>query len=223
MPRSFASSIASTLRQRIIEGRPAAGELLADERTLAAEFGVARNTVRSALQVLEAEGLIERHVGRGTFVCERPDGVLGGIRDRFLNASPFDILTLRLYIEPQIAARAAVSVSDVQLAEIQRTAHLCAAAADLKEFVFRDNEFHRAIYTAAGNQFLTDFFSMLAILRHQTPMMEIRRNALDADRLDVLNGQHAKIVTALRAWDGPAVATAMTEHLMTSRQYYFSI
>src|SRR5712672_3361997 len=38
------------------------------ERTLAAELGVGRRSLRRALDVLEQEGRIHRHQGRGTFV-----------------------------------------------------------------------------------------------------------------------------------------------------------
>src|SRR5882757_2376179 len=46
------------------------------ERTLASELGVGRRSVRRALDVLEQEGRIHRHQGRGTFIDTRP--VAGG-------------------------------------------------------------------------------------------------------------------------------------------------
>lgn len=52
------------LREQLQEGRYAGG--LPGEVTLAAQFGVARVTVRKALEMLAAEGLIERAPGRGT-------------------------------------------------------------------------------------------------------------------------------------------------------------
>lgn len=52
------------LREQLAEGRFAAG--LPGEVALAAQFGVARITVRKALEQLAAEGLIERARGRGT-------------------------------------------------------------------------------------------------------------------------------------------------------------
>lgn len=52
------------LREQLAEGRFAAG--LPGEVALAAQFGVARITIRKALEQLAAEGLIERARGRGT-------------------------------------------------------------------------------------------------------------------------------------------------------------
>jgi GntR family transcriptional regulator len=60
--------IEELLMERIESGAPPVGERLPSERELAEDFGVSRMTVRQALGALEARGLIERGVGRGTFV-----------------------------------------------------------------------------------------------------------------------------------------------------------
>ncbi|HET7876154.1 MAG TPA: GntR family transcriptional regulator [Methylomirabilota bacterium] len=60
--------IAETLRERIASGRPAPGERLGDQRSLAREFGVTLMTLRQALELLERDGLITRRHGLGTFV-----------------------------------------------------------------------------------------------------------------------------------------------------------
>src|SRR6185312_9296049 len=52
----------------IRRGRLSAGDRLAPERELAESLGVSRMTVRQAYEGLERRGLIERGVGRGTFV-----------------------------------------------------------------------------------------------------------------------------------------------------------
>lgn len=56
------------LRQRILEGEYAAGEMLPGERDLAEQLGVSRLTLRSALAGLESEGLIEKVHGAGNRV-----------------------------------------------------------------------------------------------------------------------------------------------------------
>ncbi|AGZ45331.1 GntR family transcriptional regulator [Actinoplanes friuliensis] len=62
--------IERALRARLVTARP--GDGVPAESALAEEFGVARMTVRAALNALEADGLIERIQGRGTFVRQRP-------------------------------------------------------------------------------------------------------------------------------------------------------
>lgn len=65
------AQIAAVLRQRILAGRWRPGEQLPTLDELMREFGVARITVRLALDRLEQAGLIWRRRGRGTFVAER--------------------------------------------------------------------------------------------------------------------------------------------------------
>jgi len=60
------------LADRIESGGLAAGERLPAERDLALALSVSRMTVRQALASLAARGLVERGVGRGTFVRESP-------------------------------------------------------------------------------------------------------------------------------------------------------
>lgn len=60
--------IADTLRQRITASTYPPGTLLPSEARLGEEFGVVRNTVRRALAILAAEGLIETSPGRGRVV-----------------------------------------------------------------------------------------------------------------------------------------------------------
>jgi|WetSurMetagenome_2_1015567.scaffolds.fasta_scaffold49626_2 GntR family transcriptional regulator len=59
------------LKERIANGHYAPGIQLPSEAELVERYGVSRSTVRSALSALEAEGLIVRRWGVGTFVCDR--------------------------------------------------------------------------------------------------------------------------------------------------------
>ena len=64
--------LADLLRSRIARGHWPPGHKLPTLDALVAEFGVARVTVRQAMDVLSAEGRITRQQGRGTFVTETP-------------------------------------------------------------------------------------------------------------------------------------------------------
>jgi len=67
--------LASVLRDRIRSGQLPAGGRMPSEKDLHDEFGLARETVRRALAVLRAEGLVEVRHGHGTFVVEAPTTV----------------------------------------------------------------------------------------------------------------------------------------------------
>jgi GntR family transcriptional regulator len=65
--------VASVLRRRIRDGRWSVGEKIATLEELEREFGVARVTVRQAIDLLQGEGLVQSFQGRGTFVTKAPD------------------------------------------------------------------------------------------------------------------------------------------------------
>ena len=66
----FYFHIESLIRQKILTGQLESGERLPPEKDLAAQFGVSQITVRTALANLEAESLISRMRGKGTFVTQ---------------------------------------------------------------------------------------------------------------------------------------------------------
>jgi GntR family histidine utilization transcriptional repressor len=80
-PLSY-ETVKTSIQQRIAEGGWQAGVRLPSERELVQEFGCARMTVHRALRELEAEGLIERRQGSGSYVAElHPISNLLQVRD----------------------------------------------------------------------------------------------------------------------------------------------
>src|SRR6266480_8097825 len=70
--RAVYKQIADHLREAIGRGRLKEGDQLPSEAQLMGYYGVARMTIRSALRLLEAEGLITAEHGRGVYVRARP-------------------------------------------------------------------------------------------------------------------------------------------------------
>ncbi|CAG7626263.1 GntR family transcriptional regulator [Actinacidiphila bryophytorum] len=65
--------IADELRDRILSGKLRAGEKLQSENELKDQYGTTRVTVRKALALLKADGLLISEQGRGVFVRPRPN------------------------------------------------------------------------------------------------------------------------------------------------------
>lgn len=65
--------LADILRSEIKKGRLQPGEYLPAEAALEQEYGLSRTSVRKALQLLRAEGLIETSKGHGSYVREKPE------------------------------------------------------------------------------------------------------------------------------------------------------
>jgi GntR family transcriptional repressor for pyruvate dehydrogenase complex len=66
----LATPVAHSLRTAILDGTYGPGDFLPPERQLAVEFGVDRNTLRSAIQDLERLGLVQRRQGSGCKVLD---------------------------------------------------------------------------------------------------------------------------------------------------------
>ncbi|PPF46096.1 GntR family transcriptional regulator [Pseudoclavibacter sp. AY1F1] len=80
-PRPTAASrLATTLRERILEGSYARGQSLREEH-LAAEFGLSRHTVRTALAALAAERLVHSAPYKGVEVTKLDDAEIRAMQD----------------------------------------------------------------------------------------------------------------------------------------------
>ncbi len=69
---SLRHRIAERLRERLLAGELKAGAQLPSEPELARELGVSRSSLRAAIALLEADGLLRRMHGSGTFVTDEP-------------------------------------------------------------------------------------------------------------------------------------------------------
>lgn len=67
------AQLADLLRREILAGRLRTGEAIPSEATLQQEYGLGRHTVRRAVAVLRAEGLVVVLKGHGVHVRERPE------------------------------------------------------------------------------------------------------------------------------------------------------
>ncbi|WP_428954608.1 GntR family transcriptional regulator [Streptomyces sp. cg35] len=78
-------NIADDIRTQIAAGELKAGERLPSETTLASRYGVSTSTLRSALALLQSEGLVEKTHGKGNFVghASRRHTYAGGGRTQF--------------------------------------------------------------------------------------------------------------------------------------------
>ncbi len=96
MTRGNSDSVAAELRQRIEDRTWPDGGRLPTERSIAEQLGVARNTVRRALDRLEQDGLLIRHVGRGTYLRKAPQHApILERAQRMQGASPADMMEVR--------------------------------------------------------------------------------------------------------------------------------
>ncbi len=190
---------------------------LPPERQLAESLGVSRGTLRRALAELEAEGVIWRHVGRGTFLGDRPVEPLHDLTEVLRQTSPAMVMAARLSFEPELARLAALHATDADLDELAACVAASQAAADWRAYEFWDNQLHRSIAQASGNRVLLALFDSLNTIRRAVTWGRLRpgpqRPAADHHSF----AEHAAIVAAIGQRDGPGAAAAMGQHLASVR------
>ncbi|MGQ7793857.1 FadR/GntR family transcriptional regulator [Faunimonas sp. B44] len=201
------------LRRMIAAGDLVPGERLPPERTLAAELQVNRATLRKALGRLEQEGLISRHVGRGTFVGTAPAEPLGSTSTR----SPIDLMDARLTLEPAIAAEAALRHHKAHLDQMRLCLDRGRAVEDFESFEAWDNAFHRSIAEATQNPILLMVMDMVREMRNQPQWERLKLRTSSPERRDRYRRDHEAILKAIADRDPQSAAGAMFDHLQSVR------
>ena len=186
---------------------------LPPERTLSAELGISRAVLRKALSVLEAENLIWRHVGRGTFAGSRPQAEKRSpmIIADFTN--PAEIMEVRLVIEPKIAAIAALRATSDDIDKMETALAKSAAAADSVSFEKWDGALHEAIATATRNALLISFFKAVNSLREDKIWGSLKEASLNRERQALYGRQHRDLVEAINDRNAPEAEKSMRLHL----------
>jgi GntR family transcriptional regulator, transcriptional repressor for pyruvate dehydrogenase complex len=195
-----------------------AGQPLPPERELARMFGIGRATVQQAIQILERDGLVQRRRGRagGTFVTGPVSPrasklrLLGRLREE--RGLIEEALTFRLSVEPEIAASAAESRSEQDLAALRASCEAAESAADDAEFMRLDTEFHLAVGQATTNRFFIDATESIRLaLNH--PLIALPDSRLWHARS---NEEHRLILNAIEAQRPARARKALRAHIINT-------
>jgi GntR family transcriptional repressor for pyruvate dehydrogenase complex len=202
------------LRAHVIEAGLGAGDRLPPERSLAAQLGVSRASIRQAIVALEVQGLVEVRHGGGTFL--RGDDLepapLAQILD--LKRRLPDILDAREALEVKLAELAAERSTEADLQAIE--AALALMADEVEHSApgeAGDEAFHHAVTAAAHSGLLAQMYAGLA-----EDIRSSRHESLSqVGRPPISLAQHRAVADAVRGRDGSAAADAMRVHLRSVR------
>jgi len=158
------------LGMAIVKGEYKIGDGLPSEADLCVEFDVSRSATREAVKMLSAKGLISSRPKQGIQVLPESNWNMfdTDVLSWILSSKPSlsllkEFTQVRVAIEPQAAALAAVNGTDEQFRDIERAlARMEDADNGLDDPLDADIEFHNYILLATGNRFiaqLTDFIS----------------------------------------------------------------
>ncbi len=214
-----AADIATTLRNAITEGHYAYNERLPPERDLAIEFGSSRGTVRSALQKLDALGLVSRRIGSGTFVTCRAQREQEDI-ERIV--SPLELIDVRIAIEPHIVKLAVLNANARDLDRLEEAlSEVEGCGDDIEKFTRTDAQFHLALAECTGNALMIWLYRHINNVRSHRQWSAIKDKILSCERIREYNRTHSAIFDAIRLRDAEAAMRNMNTHLATARDDLF--
>jgi DNA-binding FadR family transcriptional regulator len=192
---------------------------LPPERELAERLGLTRNRLRGSLRKLAAEGLIWRHVGKGTFVGPRPSPA--SVQDLSELTNPKEVMEVRFALEPEIARLAAFRATARDVLEMQTCLDKMIITNDWNDWGFWDGRFHWAIAKACDNALMLLLFETMQASRGKTIWGKLgessRRNARKAE----ITKEHSAILEAIKQRDPDQAASRMRDHLRSTRLAIF--
>ena len=202
----------SALKSFIDAGDYSPGDRLPAERSLMGELGMTRTILRKALDALEREGVIWRHVGKGTFVSV-PSSHGAPISEIVHQMTHVRMMRARLSIEPAIAREAAINASREIMVRIKLARDRAFDATTWVDYEAQDDLFHRTIAEASDNILLVAIFDQLNEVRRAVALNTVVRGTLRPPASHSSFSEHDAILAALEARDPAAAHDAMRNHL----------
>lgn len=196
------------IKQQISDGGLEEGSRLPTERALATQFGAARNTVRKTMNMLVEEGLIERHVGRGTFVAPRKSAPA----DNYMLT---ELLEARLLFEPNLPDLVVERATPEHIAAMEHCLEMMRTAKSWVDFKEAKYALHLAIAHASCNRFIVSIFEQILASRRlaRWGLKEGRAAPVSAVR-EIAWSENMHIVEALKAGDADAAREAIRLYLL---------
>ncbi|EGD60914.1 transcriptional regulator GntR family [Novosphingobium nitrogenifigens DSM 19370] len=198
-----------------------AGDRLPAERALAVEFGVSRSRLREDIQQLVSQGHLVSRRGGGHFVAVPEPGE--PVRAALLPLASLarseagywhDVMEIRLSLEGDTAAHAALRASEEDKARLTKLADAFhAASADPAALAHADAAFHLGVAQAAHNVVLVQVMDGLQSLLEASISESLLRLYHLPGMIDELDAQHRAILDAILGGEAETARAAATRHL----------
>lgn len=200
------------------------GDRLPAERQLIGELRMPRGALRRAFDALEREGLIWRHVGKGTFMSRGGPATelsVDWTTDVARQITPLRMVRARLCIEPALAGEAALNASAESLTRMRIALERACAAVSWEEYETQDDLFHRAIAEASDNPLLVGLFDQLNRVRRAVAFGVVTRDTPRPSAEHSSFKEHEEIAAAIEARDRQDAQNAMRKHLTSVSKRLF--
>jgi GntR family transcriptional repressor for pyruvate dehydrogenase complex len=212
------------LRQMIASGELAPGAQFPPENQLCERLKISRGSLREAVRMLGALGVIESRHGSGTYVSDLSPERIIGVLALTVGLMPLegvlDMCEPRRVLEGHATAQAAAHMTDAAIAELEMLCERMESSPSVEDVAELDADFHEGIALLSGNKAT---FELLRVFRTRSrlyPIFDLPNGVTLRQRSDE---SHRSIVAALRARDAGAAGTAASAHVSQTeawlRQY----
>jgi GntR family transcriptional repressor for pyruvate dehydrogenase complex len=217
---SLSDHIVEQIAEMIARGALKPGDRIPSEKQLCEKFGVGRTSVREALRSLSVMGVLQSHMGDGTFVASDAGRFLERSFQWGLLLNPKvvdDLIETRLMLESHNAHLAAAKAVPEDLARMDESVRqMEASVAKPEQYLEHDLQFHLTIAQATHNSILLSLLSttrgyLQAWIRETLALPDLTDKRA---RLSIT--EHKRILRALRNKDGDAARQAMAAHILSS-------
>ncbi len=225
--RSQTDVVIQGVKDMITSGELVAGSRLPIEKDLSARFSVSRGSLREGVRALATLGVLETRQGDGTYVTSLDPALLlspiGFLADLQTSAGSAHLLAVRRILEAESAARAALLLTDEQLAELSaildRVDDILRSddsELDLEGYIDADTQFHRAIARASGNPALA---GMIESLVGRTFRARLWRAITERGAVRDTQAEHRAILAELVSRDPDRARLRMSVHVLGVEEF----
>ena len=231
-PAATASSLSQTdvvlqgIKHMITTGALGPGSRLPIEKDLAVSLGVSRGSLREGVRALCIMGVLETRQGDGTYVTSLDSSLLlapmGFMVDLQAPEHRHDLHTVRRILESEATARAALYITDEQLAEaaeiMANVSPLIVAGENLdhEAIMEADIAFHHIVAQGANNSALSALIDALA---NRTQRARMWLGLHNHGQVVASHGEHMAILGALQAHHPDRARLLMGHHLLVVEDY----
>lgn len=214
--------IIQKIQTEITAGILEAGKKLPSERELAVKYGVSRTSIREALRLLELSDFVEIRPGDGTFIKTNEQQTiqqqLTSVVLKTDQTTLYEMLELRLILESQCAALAALRATGQDIEKIARTLEAMKNTDDEEIGIQADLDFHMAIAAAANNSVLAQLISSFVSNMRSTIEVTRKHRLSSKENFARTLEEHRAIFIAISRGESDRAKVLMEDHIRTIRQ-----
>ena len=227
--QSVVQTVIDKITDAIMTGELKPGDKLPTEAEMVSTFQVGRNTVREAIRVLCAYGVVEIRRPEGTFVCE-------GFSENMINPAIYQIILKKEdSYEDMIGFRQILENGIMQLlqdqgisdGEFSNIKGLCddliqkiyAPSPDIEAIAEADILFHNALAQATGNELVVHFHNLLVNLTRESRLRTIR-HVYELHNEKYLAETHLNLLKTIQGKDQSALIKAINDSYFYWRESY---